>query len=81
MGGLWHFKLGSDIFKQARTGANTLVVQQTRSDLNLCVPLQVKLSRLCEQDKILKDLEIKISSLKEDKVSFWIDAIQVWGTS
>lgn len=34
----------------------------------LCVPLQVKLSRLCEQDKILKDLEARISSLKEDKV-------------
>lgn len=35
----------------------------------LCLPLQVKLSRLCEQDKILKDLEVRISSLKEDKVS------------
>uniref|UniRef100_A0A8C9ZQ28 Pleckstrin homology domain containing, family A member 7a n=1 Tax=Sander lucioperca TaxID=283035 RepID=A0A8C9ZQ28_SANLU len=33
----------------------------------LCLPLQVKLSRLCEQDKILKDLEARISSLKEDK--------------
>lgn len=33
-----------------------------------CLPLQVKLSRLCEQDKILKDLEARISSLKEDKV-------------
>ncbi|TNN00684.1 hypothetical protein fugu_011930 [Takifugu bimaculatus] len=52
---------------KTRSGANTLVAQQTRSDLNLCVPLQVKLSRLCEQDKILKDLELKISSLKEDK--------------
>ncbi|KAM7415081.1 hypothetical protein PAMA_019759 [Pampus argenteus] len=29
--------------------------------------VDVKLSRLCEQDKILKDLEAKISSLKEDK--------------
>ncbi|XP_029697378.1 pleckstrin homology domain-containing family A member 7-like isoform X4 [Takifugu rubripes] len=29
--------------------------------------VDVKLSRLCEQDKILKDLELKISSLKEDK--------------
>ncbi|MEQ2293789.1 Pleckstrin y domain-containing A member 7, partial [Ameca splendens] len=27
----------------------------------------VKLSRLCEQDKILKDLEARISSLKNDK--------------
>lgn len=27
------------------------------------------MSRLCEQDKILKDLETKISSLKEDKVN------------
>lgn len=36
--------------------------------LALCLPLQVKLSRLCEQDKILKDLEARISSLKEDKV-------------
>uniref|UniRef100_A0A671YFN8 Pleckstrin homology domain containing, family A member 7a n=1 Tax=Sparus aurata TaxID=8175 RepID=A0A671YFN8_SPAAU len=34
---------------------------------SLCLPLQVKLSRLCEQDKILKDLEARISSLKEDK--------------
>lgn len=34
----------------------------------MCRPLQVKLSRLCEQDKILKDLEARISSLKEDKV-------------
>lgn len=34
----------------------------------LCLPLQVKLSQLCEQDKILKELEVKISSLKEDKV-------------
>ncbi|KAG7221158.1 hypothetical protein INR49_017506 [Caranx melampygus] len=33
----------------------------------LCLPPQVKLSRLCEQDKILKDLESRISSLKEDK--------------
>uniref|UniRef100_A0A8C3AG96 Pleckstrin homology domain containing, family A member 7a n=1 Tax=Cyclopterus lumpus TaxID=8103 RepID=A0A8C3AG96_CYCLU len=39
------------------------------SDLSLSLsrPLQVKLSRLCEQDKILKDLEARISSLKEDK--------------
>ncbi|XP_031719210.1 pleckstrin homology domain-containing family A member 7 isoform X8 [Anarrhichthys ocellatus] len=29
--------------------------------------VDVKLSRLCEQDKILKDLEARISSLKEDK--------------
>ncbi|KAK1887676.1 Pleckstrin like domain containing family A member 7 [Dissostichus eleginoides] len=29
--------------------------------------VDVKLSRLCEQDKILKDLEATISSLKEDK--------------
>ncbi|XP_026166338.1 pleckstrin homology domain-containing family A member 7-like isoform X3 [Mastacembelus armatus] len=29
--------------------------------------VDVKLSRLCEQDKILKDLEAKISSFKEDK--------------
>lgn len=35
----------------------------------LCLHLQVKLSRLCEQDKILKDLEARISSLKEDKVT------------
>lgn len=31
-------------------------------------PLQVKLSRLCEQDKILQDLETRIRTLKEDKV-------------
>ncbi|KAM4572869.1 pleckstrin homology domain-containing family A member 7-like isoform 1-T1 [Odontesthes bonariensis] len=29
--------------------------------------VDVKLSRLCEQDKILKDLEARISSLKDDK--------------
>ncbi|XP_049579635.1 pleckstrin homology domain-containing family A member 7 isoform X11 [Syngnathus scovelli] len=29
--------------------------------------VDVKLSRLCEQDKILKDLEVRISSLKKDK--------------
>uniref|UniRef100_A0A8K9UIP0 Pleckstrin homology domain containing, family A member 7a n=1 Tax=Oncorhynchus mykiss TaxID=8022 RepID=A0A8K9UIP0_ONCMY len=29
--------------------------------------LQVKLSRLCEQDKTLKELEVRICSLKEDK--------------
>nr|XP_057932539.1 pleckstrin homology domain-containing family A member 7 isoform X3 [Doryrhamphus excisus] len=29
--------------------------------------VDVKLSRLCEQDKILKDLEVRISSLKQDK--------------
>lgn len=34
----------------------------------LCLHLQVKLSRLCEQDNILKDLEARISSLKDDKV-------------
>uniref|UniRef100_A0AAX7UFK2 Pleckstrin homology domain containing, family A member 7a n=1 Tax=Astatotilapia calliptera TaxID=8154 RepID=A0AAX7UFK2_ASTCA len=33
----------------------------------LCLHLQVKLSRLCEQDNILKDLEARISSLKDDK--------------
>uniref|UniRef100_A0A8D3BBE6 Pleckstrin homology domain containing, family A member 7a n=1 Tax=Scophthalmus maximus TaxID=52904 RepID=A0A8D3BBE6_SCOMX len=33
----------------------------------LCLPLQVTLSRLCEQDKILRDLEAGISSLKDDK--------------
>lgn len=30
--------------------------------------LQVKLSRLCEQDKILQELEATIRTLKEDKV-------------
>ena len=29
---------------------------------------QVKLSRLCEQDKILQELEARIRTLKEDKV-------------
>lgn len=32
--------------------------------------LQVKLSRLCEQDKILQELEARIRTLKEDKVFF-----------
>uniref|UniRef100_A0A8C8DUS9 Pleckstrin homology domain containing, family A member 7a n=1 Tax=Oryzias sinensis TaxID=183150 RepID=A0A8C8DUS9_9TELE len=39
----------------------------TTSPSTRCLSLQVKLSRLCEQDKILKDLEATISSLKEDK--------------
>uniref|UniRef100_A0A8B9HSC4 Pleckstrin homology domain containing, family A member 7a n=1 Tax=Astyanax mexicanus TaxID=7994 RepID=A0A8B9HSC4_ASTMX len=34
---------------------------------DFCLPLQVKLSRLCEQDKTLQELEIKLSTLKEDK--------------
>lgn len=33
-----------------------------------CFSLQVKLSRLCEQDKILQELEATIRTLKEDKV-------------
>lgn len=43
--------------------------------INLCFlcclllfPVQVKLSRLCEQDKILQELETTIRTLKEDKV-------------
>uniref|UniRef100_A0A8C3G8A4 Pleckstrin homology domain containing, family A member 7a n=1 Tax=Cyclopterus lumpus TaxID=8103 RepID=A0A8C3G8A4_CYCLU len=48
------------------TGSQTLKesgkpVKVAESDVD------VKLSRLCEQDKILKDLEARISSLKEDK--------------
>lgn len=48
------------------TGSQTLKesgkpVKVAESDVD------VKLSRLCEQDKILKDLEASISSLKEDK--------------
>ncbi|XP_028304389.1 pleckstrin homology domain-containing family A member 7-like isoform X10 [Gouania willdenowi] len=39
---------------------------QLKKDLEF-LDLKVKLSRLCEQDKILKDLEVKISSLKDDK--------------
>uniref|UniRef100_A0A8C2H8A9 Pleckstrin homology domain containing, family A member 7b n=1 Tax=Cyprinus carpio TaxID=7962 RepID=A0A8C2H8A9_CYPCA len=31
------------------------------------LPLRVKLSRLCEQDKILQELEARIRTLKEDK--------------
>lgn len=33
--------------------------------------LQVKLSRLCEQDKILQELEARIRTLKDDKVLVW----------
>lgn len=47
----------------------------------LCLPLQVKLSRLCEQDKILKELEARISTLKEDKVNWSITgplSIDMW---
>ncbi|XP_028287405.1 pleckstrin homology domain-containing family A member 7-like isoform X3 [Parambassis ranga] len=48
------------------TGSQTLKesgkpVKVAESDVD------VKLSRLCEQDKILKDLEARISSLKDDK--------------
>ncbi|XP_017160805.1 pleckstrin homology domain-containing family A member 7-like isoform X8 [Poecilia reticulata] len=39
---------------------------QLKKDLEY-LDLKVKLSRLCEQDKILKDLEARISSLKNDK--------------
>uniref|UniRef100_A0A669BBJ4 Pleckstrin homology domain containing, family A member 7a n=1 Tax=Oreochromis niloticus TaxID=8128 RepID=A0A669BBJ4_ORENI len=39
---------------------------QLKKDLEY-LDLKVKLSRLCEQDNILKDLEARISSLKDDK--------------
>ncbi|XP_076002932.1 pleckstrin homology domain-containing family A member 7-like isoform X2 [Genypterus blacodes] len=39
---------------------------QLKKDLEY-LDLKVKLSRLCEQDKILKELESRISTLKEDK--------------
>ncbi|KAG9330245.1 hypothetical protein JZ751_026007 [Albula glossodonta] len=37
------------------------------SVLSLVSVLQVKLSRLCEQDKILQELESRMRTLKEDK--------------
>uniref|UniRef100_A0A673YHE3 Pleckstrin homology domain containing, family A member 7a n=1 Tax=Salmo trutta TaxID=8032 RepID=A0A673YHE3_SALTR len=39
---------------------------QLKKDLEY-LDLKVKLSRLCEQDKTLKELEVRISSLKDDK--------------
>ncbi|XP_035646503.1 pleckstrin homology domain-containing family A member 7-like [Oncorhynchus keta] len=48
--------IGSQTLKEA-----TRPVRVAESDVD------VKLSRLCEQDKTLKELEVQISSLKEDK--------------
>ncbi|XP_055790671.1 pleckstrin homology domain-containing family A member 7-like isoform X16 [Salvelinus fontinalis] len=48
--------VGSQTLKEA-----TRPVRVAESDVD------VKLSRLCEQDKTLKDLEVRISSLKDDK--------------
>ncbi|XP_040895151.1 pleckstrin homology domain-containing family A member 7 isoform X4 [Toxotes jaculatrix] len=71
-----HGKTADDTYMQLKkdleyldlkvTGSQTLKesgkpVKVAESDVD------VKLSRLCEQDKILKDLEARISSLKEDK--------------
>uniref|UniRef100_A0A3Q3NE10 Pleckstrin homology domain containing, family A member 7a n=1 Tax=Mastacembelus armatus TaxID=205130 RepID=A0A3Q3NE10_9TELE len=57
-----HGKTADDTYMQLKKDLEYLDLKVT-----LCLPLQVKLSRLCEQDKILKDLEAKISSFKEDK--------------
>lgn len=51
--------------KPSQTRVQTDIVDMVAP---LFLPVQVKLSQLCEQDKILKELEVKISSLKEDKV-------------
>ncbi|KAK6318538.1 hypothetical protein J4Q44_G00118290 [Coregonus suidteri] len=48
--------IGSQTLKEA-----TKPVRVAESDVD------VKLSRLCEQDKTLKELEVRISSLKDDK--------------
>ncbi|XP_037109907.1 pleckstrin homology domain-containing family A member 7-like isoform X10 [Syngnathus acus] len=67
-----HGKTVDDTYKQLKqdldyldlkvAGSQTLKpVKVAESDVD------VKLSRLCEQDKILKDLEVRISSLKKDK--------------
>ncbi|KAM9568653.1 pleckstrin homology domain-containing family A member 7-like isoform 17-T17 [Salvelinus alpinus] len=55
LGPLWNV-VGSQTLKEA-----TRPVRVAESDVD------VKLSRLCEQDKTLKDLEVRISSLKDDK--------------
>ncbi|XP_021422052.2 pleckstrin homology domain-containing family A member 7 isoform X14 [Oncorhynchus mykiss] len=54
-GPLWNV-VGSQTLKEA-----TRPVRVAESDVD------VKLSRLCEQDKTLKELEVRICSLKEDK--------------
>ncbi|XP_056908012.1 pleckstrin homology domain-containing family A member 7-like isoform X12 [Takifugu flavidus] len=51
-----------------KTVAGTQVLKEAGKPVRVAESdVDVKLSRLCEQDKILKDLELKISSLKEDK--------------
>ncbi|XP_070964645.1 pleckstrin homology domain-containing family A member 7-like isoform X4 [Oncorhynchus clarkii lewisi] len=55
LGPLWNV-VGSQTLKEA-----TRPVRVAESDVD------VKLSRLCEQDKTLKELEVRICSLKEDK--------------
>uniref|UniRef100_A0A3Q3L538 Pleckstrin homology domain containing, family A member 7a n=1 Tax=Labrus bergylta TaxID=56723 RepID=A0A3Q3L538_9LABR len=65
-----HGKTADDTYMQLKKDLEYLDLKVRGGDvatLSLCLPLQVKLSRLCEQDKILKDLEARISSLKDDK--------------
>ncbi|MEQ2316747.1 Pleckstrin y domain-containing A member 7 [Ameca splendens] len=50
---------GQESFKKERP-SRPLKIAESDAD--------VKLSRLCEQDKILQELEARIRSLKEDKV-------------
>uniref|UniRef100_A0AAQ4P9H6 Pleckstrin homology domain containing, family A member 7a n=1 Tax=Gasterosteus aculeatus aculeatus TaxID=481459 RepID=A0AAQ4P9H6_GASAC len=60
-----HGKTSDDTYMQLKKDLEYLDLKVREP--HLPPPLQVKLSRLCEQDKILQDLEARISSLKEDK--------------
>uniref|UniRef100_A0AAQ4R9S8 Pleckstrin homology domain containing, family A member 7a n=1 Tax=Gasterosteus aculeatus aculeatus TaxID=481459 RepID=A0AAQ4R9S8_GASAC len=63
-----HGKTSDDTYMQLKKDLEYLDLKVREPQLlPLPPPLQVKLSRLCEQDKILQDLEARISSLKEDK--------------
>ncbi|XP_061898797.1 pleckstrin homology domain-containing family A member 7-like isoform X5 [Entelurus aequoreus] len=71
-----HGKTTDDTYMQLRKDLEYLDLKvagkQTLTDRGQPVKVaesdvDVKLSRLCEQDKILKDLEVRISALKQDK--------------
>ncbi|XP_063763294.1 pleckstrin homology domain-containing family A member 7 isoform X2 [Eleginops maclovinus] len=69
-----HGKTSDDTYMQLKKDLEYLDLKVAGSQKELGKPVKVaesdvdvKLSRLCEQDKILKDLEARISSLKEDK--------------
>uniref|UniRef100_A0AAR2IUQ0 PH domain-containing protein n=1 Tax=Pygocentrus nattereri TaxID=42514 RepID=A0AAR2IUQ0_PYGNA len=62
-----HGKTADDTYVQLKKDLEYLDLKVGLVSKVICCHLQVKLSRLCEQDKILQELEIKLSTLKEDK--------------